>query len=135
MRIVGRCKSFARIFAVTDSSRSRSVDETCPLTRSSSPSRISSASAPLVEPLDLRLDQALGPGGLGAADGDGLRDDGLEVVDVGEVAAVELPDRRVDVARHGQVEKICWTFGITGRSGAPKSRPAPGKGTAPSTAN
>ena len=105
MRIVGRCKSFARIFAVTDSSCSRSVSETCPLTRSSSPSRISSASArsaddrghhvqrraPLAEPLDLRLDQPLGPRGLAPADGDGLRHDRLEVVDVAEVAALELP--------------------------------------------
>ena len=59
---------------------------------------------PLAEAVGLVGDEPLSPRRLGPAAGDRLGDDGLEVVDVVEEAAVEVVDRRVEVARHGQVD-------------------------------
>ena len=60
---------------------------------------------PLAEPLGLLDDEPLGDLGLGAAAGERLGDDSLEVVDVVEEAAVELVHGRVDVTRDGDVDE------------------------------
>ena len=60
---------------------------------------------PLAEALGLRGDDRLRPGGLAAAAGEPGGDDRLEVVDVVEEAVVELVDRRVEVARNGEVDQ------------------------------
>jgi len=55
---------------------------------------------PVTEAVGLVRDEPLGPCGLGSPPGDRLGDDGLEIVDVVEEAAVELVDRRIQVARN-----------------------------------
>ena len=61
--------------------------------------------APLAEALGLLDDEPLGDLGLGAAAVERLGDDRLEVVDVVEVAAVELVHGRIDVARDRDVDE------------------------------
>ena len=61
--------------------------------------------APRAEPLRLLGDELLGALRLGAPPGERLGDDGLEVVDVVEEAAVELGDRGIEVARNGDVDE------------------------------
>src|SRR3712207_7370623 len=50
-------------------------------------------------------DDRLGPLRLAAPARERVRDDGLEVVDVVQVAVLELVDRRVEVARHREVDE------------------------------
>ncbi len=52
-----------------------------------------------------RVDDRLRALGLAAPAGERLGDDRLEVVDVEEIAVFELVDRRVEVARHGEVDQ------------------------------
>ena len=59
---------------------------------------------PLVELLRLGRDDRLGVLGLPPAEGQGLDDDLLEVVDVVEVTAVELTDRGVEIARNREID-------------------------------
>ena len=60
---------------------------------------------PLAEACRLGRHDRLGALGLAAATGEALGDDGFEVVDVVEEAPLELGDRRLDVARDGQVDQ------------------------------
>src|SRR5437588_156226 len=60
---------------------------------------------PLVELLRLGRDDRLGTVGLPPAEGQGLDDDLLEVVDVEEVAAVELADRGVEITRNREIDQ------------------------------
>src|SRR5439155_8870837 len=60
---------------------------------------------PLVELLGLRGDDRLRAYGLAAAAHERLGDDRLEIVDVVEVAAVEVVNRRIEVARHREVDE------------------------------
>src|SRR5262249_37444709 len=57
------------------------------------------------EPLGLVEDDLLGPSGLAPPTGEALRHDALEVVDVVEVAAVELVDGGIEVARNRDVDQ------------------------------
>ena len=110
------------ICVVIDSTAFRWLSSSRPSSPSalrSSASRISSARArsdaiaghdverrlPLVELLRLRVDDRLGALGLAAPARERLGDDRLEIVDVEEIAAVELVDRRVEVARDGEVDQ------------------------------
>ena len=58
-----------------------------------------------MELLRLGRDDRLGPLGLAAPSAERLGHDRLEVVDVVEVAAVELVDRRIEVAGYGEVDE------------------------------
>src|SRR5438270_10278008 len=60
---------------------------------------------PLVELLRLRGDDRLGPLGFAAPARERLRDDRLEVVDVVQVALVQIVDGRIEIAWHGQVDE------------------------------
>src|SRR5439155_6783301 len=60
---------------------------------------------PGTKPIRLLGDDRLRSLGLAAAVGKRLDDDSLEVVDVVEITAVELVDRRVEVARHRKVDQ------------------------------
>ena len=77
---------------------------------------------PLAEAVGLVGDEPLRPRRLAAPAGERLGDDGLEVVDVVEEAAVELVDRRIEVARHGEVDAAAAAVPC-GR-GAPRRRPS-----------
>ena len=121
MRTVGRCSSLLRICAVTDSTVRRSLSDRAP--GGSAPSRARRADLlgaraqrrdrrhdverrlPGAEAVGLLGDDRLGALGLAPPAGEGLGDDRLEIVDVVEVAAVELVHGRVDVARDGEVDE------------------------------
>src|SRR5207248_7275506 len=60
---------------------------------------------PCSEPLRLLGDDRLRALGLAPPAGERLGHDGLEIVDVVEVAALELADRRIEVARHRQIDE------------------------------
>src|SRR5919108_352460 len=60
---------------------------------------------PLTESLRLGRDDRLGPLRLAPPAGERLRDDRLEVVEVVEVAAVEVGDLGIEVARNGEVDE------------------------------
>ena len=60
---------------------------------------------PGAEALGLLADELLAAFGLGPAARERLGDDGLEIVDVVEEAAVERADRRVEVTRHRDVDQ------------------------------
>ena len=118
MRIVGRCSSLFRICAVTDSSVRRSSSVTRPQLRELGVADLLGARpqrgdrghdverrAPGAEALGFFRDELLRAFGLCAAPGERLRDDRLEVVDVVEKTAVEPADRRVEVARHRDVDE------------------------------
>ena len=122
MRTVGRWRSLLTICVVSDSTTERCSSLSRPRrasARASSPWRISSAWArsdaiagttssealPVEEGIRLAGDDALGACGLLTAACERLRYDGLEVVHVVEVAALEVVDRRVEVARHGEVDE------------------------------
>ena len=60
---------------------------------------------PFPEPLRLGRDDALRPHRLGAAARQGCLDDRLQIVDVVDEAPVDGGQRRVDVARHGEVDE------------------------------
>ena len=102
-----------RICDVTDSIVRRSSSVTRPFSFASSALRISSARArsdaiagtPRAEALRLLRDEHLCALGLGAATGESLGDNGLEVVDVVEKTAVEPRDLGVEVARHRDVDE------------------------------
>ena len=60
---------------------------------------------PAAEAIALGCDELLGAGGLCPPPGDRLGDDCLEIVDVVEEAVVELVDRRIEIARHGEIDE------------------------------
>ena len=104
---------------MTDSTCRRSFSESRPPARASSLSRISSASARSEAIVGTTSSDACqsrkrsassattrsAPRRLAAAARERLLDHGLEVVDVVEEAAVEPVDRRVEVARNGEVDE------------------------------
>ena len=120
MRTVGRCRSLFTICEVTDSTRCAGSRRACQprLRASSAVADLLGARAqrrdrrddverrlPLVELLRLGGDDRLGALGLARRPESVSVDDRLEVVDVVEVAAVELVDRGVEVARDGEVDE------------------------------
>ena len=119
MRTVGRCSSFSTICAVTDSTSCAPLRRAGRRARASSVARISSAQRPQRGDRGTTSSDAChsrkrsassatirsARRGLAAAAGERLRDHRLEVVDVVEEAAVELVDRRVEVARNGEVDE------------------------------
>ena len=60
---------------------------------------------PFAEPLCLSGNDRLRTLGFAATPGEGLGNHGLDIVDVVEVATVELVDRRVEIARDGEVDQ------------------------------
>src|SRR4051794_2942767 len=62
------------------------------------------ARLPVAEPFRLLLDDRLRPLRLATAAAQALADDGLKVVDVVQVAVLEVGDGRIDVTRNGEVD-------------------------------
>ena len=121
MRTIGTCRSLFTICVVSDSTVRRSLSErpsSRPSAFASSPERMLSARSrsdaiagttsqrrlPVSEAARLVRDDRLGPLRLAPPPAQALADDCLEIVDVVQVAVVEIGHGGVDVARDGEVD-------------------------------